>query len=90
MQPNSGFHYTEPAYLRRLLRMANISQAKAATLLDISLRALEEYLAGRLEVPYLVQFGLERLADISEQQMQELRRAEDEAFEEVERRQQTT
>lgn len=86
MQPNSGLHNPEPAYLRRLLRMANLSQAKAAVLIDIPLRTLEDYLAGRSTAPYLVQYGLERLADISEQQIREIARAEDEAFEDMARR----
>lgn len=86
MQPNSGFHRERrPTYLRKLLRKTGRTQGEVAILLDISQRALEEYLAGRLKVPYLVQYGLERLSEMTQQELDDAR-AEDEAFAEIERR----
>lgn len=68
MKPNASQHNPAPAYLRGLLDQANISQRQAAHLLGVSDRMMRYYLADEgseqhRKAPYLVQFGLECLAD---------------------------
>lgn len=66
-KPNSQLHNPDPAYLRRLIARAGITQREAAQRLGISERVLRRYLADRdtpsaLAAPYIVQFALESLA----------------------------
>jgi predicted DNA-binding protein (UPF0251 family) len=57
--PDASKHNPDPAYARRLLRSAGITQADCAKRLGISYRSFKRYLAER--VPYLVQYALEGL-----------------------------
>jgi len=68
MTPDITLHNPDPAYLRGLIEQAGISQREAARRLGITDRVMRCYLADRaaksaLPAPYLVQFGLERLAE---------------------------
>lgn len=68
MKPDATNHNPAPPYLRGLLDHAGISQRQAANLLGVSDRMMRYYLADEgskqhRKAPYLVQFGLECLAD---------------------------
>jgi predicted transcriptional regulator len=65
---DSAMHDATPAYLRNLIANAGLDQVGAAKLLGISERALRYYLTDEDKpkyrpAPYLVQFGLEFLAE---------------------------
>nr|WP_314659141.1 hypothetical protein [uncultured Pseudomonas sp.] len=67
-KPDASLHNPSPHYLRDVLKQAGISQRQAATLLGVSDRMMRYYLADEgseqhRKAPYLVQFGLECLAD---------------------------
>lgn len=68
MMPNAGQHNTDPAYLRELLRAAGLTQKQAALKIGVTPRTMRRYLsttaADKQAAPYVVQFALERLADI--------------------------
>ena len=63
MKPDASLHNPTHEYLRELLARAGLSQRGAARLLDIRERQMRRYLAGDAEVPYCVQYAIERLAD---------------------------
>nr|WP_232925455.1 helix-turn-helix transcriptional regulator [Pseudomonas veronii] len=68
MKPDAWLHDPTPIYLRELLDRAGISQRQAAAKLGVSDRMMRYYLADEgskqhRKAPYLVQFGLECLAD---------------------------
>lgn len=69
MKPNARLHHNpDPTYLRDLMKLADITQERAAELLGVSPRAMRAYLSTSAEpgvhqdAPYSVQFGLEALA----------------------------
>jgi hypothetical protein len=67
MRPDASKHNPDPAYLRELVARSGLSQRQCAFRLGISERSMRFYLAtsGRQDAaPYLVQFGLECLANI--------------------------
>ena len=63
MKPDATLHNPSPEYLRELLARAGLTQRGAARLLGIRERQMRRYLVGDAEVPYCVQYALERLAD---------------------------
>jgi hypothetical protein len=68
MKPDASNHNPDPRYLRGLLDEACISQRRAAGLIGVSDRMMRYYLADEgseqhKTAPYLVQFGLECLAN---------------------------
>ena len=54
---------TDPAYFAGLVAATEWPQHIVAARLGISPRALSNYVGGYREVPYCVQFAMERLAD---------------------------
>ena len=66
--PDAEKNYNpDPAYLRRLLKKCNITQAQAAKMLGISSRTLQSYLSAQdaahhFDAPYTVQYALECIA----------------------------
>ncbi|WP_455233477.1 hypothetical protein [Geopseudomonas aromaticivorans] len=63
MKPNAALHNPAPAYLRDLLKRADVSQREAARLIGLSLPGLQNYLGEHRPAPYTVQFALELLAE---------------------------
>lgn len=68
LKPDATKYNPDPDYLRGLIERAGISQNKAAQIIGISSRVMRQYLANRdaktaLEVPYPVQYCLERIND---------------------------
>ncbi len=69
MKPAARLLYNpDPAYLRELMRLADVTQERAADLLGVSPRTMRAYLSTSEEAgvhqdaPYCVQFALEALA----------------------------
>lgn len=65
MAPNAMLHNPDPVYLRELVKLAGLSQERAATAIGVSPRQLRYYLstaADHQDAPYCVQFALESLA----------------------------
>ena len=70
-RPDARLHNPDPTYLRSLIERAGLSQRAAARALGVDERSMRAYLADRemktaVAAPYLVQYGLERLAAASE------------------------
>lgn len=68
MKPDPTTYNPDPAYLRRLLDKAGVSQRQAARLIGVDERTMRSYLSDAASVarssraPYSVQFALESLA----------------------------
>jgi transcriptional regulator with XRE-family HTH domain len=67
MKPNASNHNPDPAYLRSLIAQAGLTQSQAAEALGFKPRMMRYYLSDEAgdnhrAAPYLVQFGLECLA----------------------------
>lgn len=65
-RPNVDLHDPHPEYLRRLIGLAEMTQAQVAQAIGISPRQLRAYLSTKAgehqDAPYLVQYALEGLA----------------------------
>ena len=65
--PDARLHNPDPAYLRKLIERAGLSQREAARRIGVGERVMRCYLAPReaataQSAPYPVQYALERLA----------------------------
>lgn len=73
MKPDSNQHNPDPAYLRRLLERAGITQRAAAQQIGISDRVMRYYLMSEdsesfRPAPYPVQYALEQIANCTPSQ----------------------
>ena len=59
--PNPSRHYPNPAYIKELISRTGLSQQAAARAIGVSPRIMRYYLAGKVKIPYPVQYALESL-----------------------------
>lgn len=69
-KPDATLHNPDAAYMRALVKACGMTQAKAAATIDISERAMRNYLSQDPDkfrpAPYAVQYALEMLAACTE------------------------